>query len=364
MSTQCSYLYGIMPADAAKDFGAIGVDGGDVRAVPCGAVAMVTSPAEHVDFTRLPPERTLRYLAEHQRVLERVMADTAVIPLKFGTFADDDRQVLGILESGQAEFGQALDKYAGKLELDLVASWADLQAVLAEIAADRAVLAMKAEISAHGEATMEQRVRLGQLVKRLLDERRERIAAELVVALRAKWPNIVVNPTKDDSMILNAAVLVGRDEELRFDEFIDQLNRNYGDRLNFRYVGPLPPYSFATAEVKPVETGKLEAARRLLGLDESARLGEIKAAYRRLVQEVHPDRNPDADAAERMKDLVAAHELLEEYTLNCKRTPRPGRGKPVIVKVRTLPELRAAAGVSKRPAERSERLELLGAEAI
>ena len=65
MSTQCSYLYGIMPAYAAKDFGAIGMDGGDVRAVPCGTVAMVTSPAEHIDFAQLPPEKTLRYLAEH-----------------------------------------------------------------------------------------------------------------------------------------------------------------------------------------------------------------------------------------------------------------------------------------------------------
>ena len=363
MSTQCSYLYGIMPADAAKDFGAIGMDGRDVHAVPCGAVAMVTSPAEHIDFTQLPAERTLRYLAEHQRVLERVMAETAVIPLKFGTFADDDRQVLGILESGQAEFGDALDKYADKLELDLVTSWADLQAVLAEVATDPVVLAMKAEIAAGGEATLEQRVRLGQLVKRLLDKRREQIAAELVAALRAKWPNIVVNPTKDDSMILNAAMLVGRDEEQRFDKFIDQLNRDYGNRLNFRYVGPLPPYSFATAEVKPVDTGELEAARRLLGLDESARLGKIKAAYRRLLQEVHPDRNPEADAAERMKDLVAAQKLLEEYTLNCKYTPRRYGGKPVIVKVKSLPELRVAAGVSKRAPERSGRLELVRAEA-
>jgi hypothetical protein len=360
MSTQCKYLYGIVPAGAAKDFGAIGMDRGDVRVVTHGAIAMVASPAERIDFARLPPEKTLQYLAEHQRVLEQVMTGSSVIPMKFGTFADDDRQIVGILESGQAEFGQALGKYDGKFELDLVASWADLQGVLMEIAADPAVVSMKAEITAGGKPTIEQRVRLGRLTKRLLDERRERIAAELLAAVRANWPDIVTNPTKDDLMILNAAVLIGRGEEPRFDEFVNRLNRDYGNRLDFRYVGPLPPYSFATAEAKPVDTGKLEAARRVLGLGKSACLAEIKAAYRRRLQEVHPDRNPEADAAERMKELVAAHEFLEEYTLNCKRTARPDGGRPVIVKVMSLPELRARAGVFKRAADRSERLEALG----
>ena len=44
-------------------------------------------------------------------------------------------------------------------------------------------------------------------------------------------------------MILNAAVLIGRSEEAQFDQAIEQLNRGYGDRLDFRCVGPLPPYS-------------------------------------------------------------------------------------------------------------------------
>lgn len=357
MSTQCRYLYGIVPAGAAKSFGPIGMDGGDVRVVTHGAIAMVASPAERIDFAQLPPEKTLRYLAEHQRVLERVMTGSSVIPLKFGTFADDDEQILGILRPGQGVFTRALEEYAGKFELDLVASWADLQAVLSEIATDQAVVSMKAKIVAGGKATMEQRVQLGQLTKRVLDEWRGRIAAELVVALRARWPRIVVNETKDDSVILNAAVLIGQDEETPFDQFVDRLNRDYENRLDFRCVGPLPPYSFATAEVRAVDADELDAARQLLGLGKSPGPAEIKAAYRRTLQEVHPDRNPDADAADRMKEIVAAHELLEEYTLTCKEPPAAAEGRPVIVKIRCLAELRVRAGISKRAPELSGRLE-------
>ncbi|MCK4340965.1 MAG: GvpL/GvpF family gas vesicle protein [Phycisphaerae bacterium] len=360
MSTQCSYLYGIMPADKARSFGPIGMDGGNVRVVTHGALAMVASPAERIHFPDLPAEKMLQYLAEHQRVLERVMPDSAVIPMKFGTYAEDEEQVPGILQSGREVFSRALEEYAGKFELDLVASWADLRAILSEIAADPAVTLMKAKIVAGGKATMEQRLRLGHLTKRLLDERRGRIAAELVVALRALWPRIVVNETKDDSMILNAALLIDRSDEASFDQFVDQLNRDYEDRLDFRCVGPLPPYSFATAEVRAVDADELDAARQLLGLGESPGPAEIKAAYRRMLQEVHPDRNPDADAADRMKELVAAHELLEECALNWKPTPPAGTGGALIVKVRSLPEIRLRAGVSKGASEQSERLEPLG----
>lgn len=360
MSTECNYLYGIIPACKSRNFGPIGMDGGKVRVVTDGVIAMVTSPAARMNFSLLSPQETLQYLAKHQRVLERVMTDSAVIPLKFGTFADDDRQILGILHSGQQAFALALEKYAGKFEWDLVACWADLRAVLSEIAAEPAVASMKAEVSAHGAAsraagpTTEQRVRLGELVRKLLTRRRDRVAAEVVAALRAQWPEIVVNPTKDDAMILHAAVLIGRDEESLFDRLIDRFNRDYQDRLDFRCVGPLPPYSFATAEVRAIDAEELDAARQLLGVGERLSPAEIKAAYRRVLPEVHPDRNPGADAAARMKELVAAHQLLEEYALNCNETPPPDEGRAVIVKIRTLPELRTRAGAGE-PSGRSRR---------
>ncbi len=238
--------------------------------------------------------------------------------------------------------------------------------MLSEIAAEPAVVAMKAKITAHGPAsrlagpTMEQRIRLGRLVKEMLTRRRDQIAAEVVAALRAQWPEIVVNPTKDDAMTLHAAVLIGRDEESLFDRFIDRLYRDYWGQLDFRCVGPLPPYSFATAEVQAVDAEELDAARQLLRLpscenpfSHAYRPAEIKAAYRRVLPEVHPDRNPGADAEERMKELVDAHQLLEEYALNCNETPPADEVRPVIVKIRTLPELRARAGVSRSAPDRS-----------
>jgi molecular chaperone DnaJ len=51
----------------------------------------------------------------------------------------------------------------------------------------------------------------------------------------------------------------------------------------------------------------------VLGVDRSADADEIKAAYRRMAREFHPDRNPDNAAAEaRFKEVAVAYEVLSD----------------------------------------------------
>lgn len=49
----------------------------------------------------------------------------------------------------------------------------------------------------------------------------------------------------------------------------------------------------------------------LLGVGRKASPGEIKRAYRKLVFQYHPDRNPDnQNAAEKLKEIMAAYDVL------------------------------------------------------
>ena len=50
-----------------------------------------------------------------------------------------------------------------------------------------------------------------------------------------------------------------------------------------------------------------------LGVKKDAPAAEIKKAYRKLVREVHPDRNPgDAAAEARFKEVQAAYDILSD----------------------------------------------------
>src|SRR5690606_27134962 len=51
----------------------------------------------------------------------------------------------------------------------------------------------------------------------------------------------------------------------------------------------------------------------ILGIDRNASADEVKAAFRRLAQKYHPDRNPtDPTAQEKFKEINAAYQLLSD----------------------------------------------------
>jgi hypothetical protein len=51
---------------------------------------------------------------------------------------------------------------------------------------------------------------------------------------------------------------------------------------------------------------------KILQIDPSAEPEVVEGAYRRLVAKYHPDRNPSGSAAERVRELTAAYELLSD----------------------------------------------------
>jgi hypothetical protein len=59
---------------------------------------------------------------------------------------------------------------------------------------------------------------------------------------------------------------------------------------------------------------EIDQARRLLGLGELASIAEIKAAYRHLCKQWHPDAlKDDAIGSGKIKDINAAYRLLLAY---------------------------------------------------
>lgn len=314
------HLYCVVGAAHQREFSDIGADHpcpstGQVFTVHHQDIAAVVGPAPRQAYKSMKKEEVIPHLFAHQAVIEKILAERTVVPVKFGTMARDEEEVRTILEKGYPQLRAALEAMEGKIELDVVALWRDLDSVLQEIGEEEEIQRARAAIESRPpKETTEERVRIGQLVKARLDRCREERAADIVQTLKGLAQDMLPHALLDDRMILNTAVLVERSREGEVGQALDRLNGRCAERVDFRCVGPLPPYSFSTVEIRRFEAERIEWARRLLGLGEQAGALEAKTAYRRLAHQCHPDKTPIRQGTgERFEQVTEAYRVLADY---------------------------------------------------
>ena len=326
MQGEGKHLYGVIREEKEMDFGftGIGERQDKVYTIHHQGLAAVVSDSPPIDYRLIPQEAVVRHLANHQYVIERVMKTHSIVPIMFGTMAEDEQEVTRILKRGYAQFDQAFEAMDDKVELEVVATWSDLDSVIKEIGDEDRIRRFREEAaSTRGEAYEAARLELGKMVKSALDDRRADATSELVEALKECAVDHCPHDVMDDTMIMNVAFLIRRDEEKEFDEKVYQLDERYQGKVNFRCVGPLPPYSFSTMEIRKLSFEEVDAARNLLGLEEEATLSEVKATHRQLAHQFHPDQHPgDPQIAKRFEEITKAYRLLIDYCKEGLRTFR------------------------------------------
>jgi len=330
-----NHIYGIIGASKKINFGPVGISGkGDiVYTIPYQDIAALVSSSPSLAYNSVPKETLVRYLALHQAVIEGVMKNYTVIPMKFGTIARDEEEVEKILESGYFKFKDILGRMDDKIELEMVALWNNLNSTLKEIGKEERIKKFKEKIAAKpAEKILSAKIELGKMVKSLLDERRNKIGGQIMDELK-KWVIDFHNhEVLDDTMIMNTAFLMNKYREKDFDQVIDHLNKKYKDKINFRIIGPLPPYSFSTLELKRIKFEKVKEAVKIFDLGEETTLPEIKQTYRNLTRRFHPDRNPqDPNAQKRFEKISEAYHTLIDCCLDGKSSFKEKKNKDLIM---------------------------------
>ncbi len=285
------YLYAIVPAAERPPLAVAGVWSGEpqVRIIQGDALAAVVSAAPPTDFRALSREDAVCYLLAHQRVVETVMRNSAALPVKFGTTLPDDAAVAGMLKRGASVLAPPLAELSQYVQIELIVSW-NIDDIVRQCAADDTVVRLKAQIAAQaGGASRDQCLAIGKVVKAFVDRRREYCRSRIVTTVRSCAAAVVENAVMDDRMIANLALLLAKDAGDGLDQRLAELDREFGERLHFRCIGPLPAYSFATVEVSLPSFEAVDRARRTLSLGETAGLAEIKSAHHRQIRQVHPD---------------------------------------------------------------------------
>ena len=241
------YVYCIVRSDRQRDFGAIGIGGGQrVFTVAYEDLAAVVSDTPIVIY-----DPTRDNVLAHEFVNETVMKEFTVIPMSFGTVFRSEEDVTELLRSTYQAFSDVLDKMQDKIEFGLKVLW-DREKVIANLERDNdEIRRLKDEISRHtASSTYFARMQLGRLIEGALEEMSARYVSDVHDALKRVAVASRSNKPIGDRMILNAAFLVDRAQEQAFDERVKEASRNYEDVLSFKYSGPWPPYNFVNIKLK------------------------------------------------------------------------------------------------------------------
>ncbi|MCJ7789208.1 MAG: GvpL/GvpF family gas vesicle protein, partial [Candidatus Atribacteria bacterium] len=239
-----------------------------------------------------------------------------IIPMKLMTFAKNKEEVEEILAKGYRTIKDIFERAKNAIEIDVAATFNDFDSFLQEISEEEEIKQFKQSLlSKKGGVTVDDQMKVGVLVKKYLDKKREKYAEQIQSALNKIAQGFKAHDLMDDKMVLNTAFLIDQSRQKNFEQEVEGLNNKFEEKLNFRCVGPLPPYSFYTLEVKKAQFKEVDWARKKLGLkDNFITAGDIKKAHRRLALTCHPDKNPGTHGIEKkFDDMTRAYRVLLDY---------------------------------------------------
>jgi hypothetical protein len=239
------YVYGILSAADQAAVHARGVEGSLVRTVEHAGLAALVSDLQAESLA------AAREVRSHWRVLEEASKDATVLPVRFGTVLEGDDAVREqLLEPHAERLVTLLGELGGRVQLTVKGQYDEERQLIDVVATSPAIAALRERVRAlPGEAGYYERIRLGELVAAEVARRREHDAQRvldrlqpLAVAARAEAP-------KGPDGAFDLAFLVERSAIDAFSMGVVSVGDELGERVRIRYVGPVPPYSFADAEL-------------------------------------------------------------------------------------------------------------------
>jgi hypothetical protein len=242
------YVYGVVRADAEPALTKNGVDSRKVELLRDGDLAAIVSDAPPGDV-----KGSRRNLLAHSEVLQQAVAEHCVLPMAFGVVMPDDAAVKEELLGRHREHLLAqLEAFDELVELEL-------KVLCPEDHLLRSVVEERPEIKRRRErlegrpldATFYERIELGELVAQAVAAKREQFTRLVVERLEPLAVATELGEPAHEQMLANVALLVERSRLPEVDGVVDRLGKELGSKLAVRYVGPLPPYSFASLERAP-----------------------------------------------------------------------------------------------------------------
>jgi hypothetical protein len=250
MSPQGEYIYGTVEEPNHRRFSFPGVGGADVYTINHESIAAVVSDTE---LSEIDPTR--KNVQAHTIVQEELLKEYNLLPMGFGMVAASEGEVRRLLENNYDGLLGELYRLDNKIEVELKVFW-DQETVIKEIQGESQELSrLKAKLNA-ASSPIEARnlmIEAGKLVEYMVQDWKARYIEQVYATLQELSFEAKVNNPVGIKNLLNASFLIEKPRESEFREQVYGLDTQYQNRMNFKYVGPLPPYNFVNLKLEPVK---------------------------------------------------------------------------------------------------------------
>lgn len=237
------YMYCIIRTPSPCQFSILGIgeQGDRVHTLHFRDLAAVVSDSPVMEY-----EPSRRNMMAHSLVLEEVMRNHTVLPIRFGTVAPSADVIQEkVLSRRFGELHGYLDEMEGRIELGVRTFWYEgmiFKEILEEEASIRRL--RDSLIGLPLEKTYYERIHLGEMIEKVMQKKRDEDAEKVLSYLRPLASKTCTSKVSTDRMVLNAAFLVEKTCQPDFDQAVEHLDQAMGNRFIFKYVGPVPPYNF------------------------------------------------------------------------------------------------------------------------
>ncbi|MBC9713150.1 GvpL/GvpF family gas vesicle protein [Streptomyces sp. TRM66268-LWL] len=239
-----TYVYGIADAEhpgLPEGIDGIGNPASKVRVISGGGLAALACDAPD----DLRPKR--RDLLAHQHVLSEAGAAGTVLPMRFGSVAEDDEAVAATLAEHADHYRERLGALRDRVEYNVKVQH-DEDAVLQLVVAQNAALRAQVESNRRaGGGSHEDKLRVGELAARAV-QAQESADADMVREALAPVADAVCDAPQSTGWICNLSFLVDRATPAALADAVEELRQAH-PHLVFLVNGPLPPYSFVDPDL-------------------------------------------------------------------------------------------------------------------
>jgi hypothetical protein len=249
MAKEGKYIYCIINGNEGRNFGSVGIGkrGDVVSTIGFQDISAVISSSPITQYV-IDPEN----LTAHEKVIETVMKDYTVLPVRFCTIANSAEEVRMFLRRQYGEFKGMLHDLDNKVEMGLKARWTRMDSVFEKIGQNNPeVKKLRESIARIGrDAGDDKKVALGKVVKEALEEEKQATALKILRRFKRLTLDTRQNDLVGDDMFLNAVFLIDRTREKQVDFLVEDLAEEYQNKADFKLVGPAPPFNFVSIEMK------------------------------------------------------------------------------------------------------------------